>query len=391
MQALGPARRSPCSGSRGLDHTCRVQGRATWRTMDKLAPYEHYLAHSVVDRFEHALLVQGVVDGTLPGWLAVDSREEPRALLASIPGAHYLLGDPGNLAWNAAVSDMVVGEILPRGKQAGWAVLNLHYAPDVWEDLLDSIFAEAVVVKNHQRFFRFRQRRVDWRVCLPARFSLRQLDAELFGQHLGPNLERIRESLEEDYGSLVRFLEYGFGFCLLDGDEIASWCTTDCISGQRCELGVYTDRRYRRRGLATAVVAATVDHCLANDLPEIGWHCWSQNLASAAVARRVGFEEVGQHRAVHVWMNPVDGHLVNGNLALLRGAYREAAEHYERAFNIRKLQGDDPKTSLLDWKDGEHVYRYHAACAWALTGDSVVSWRHLELALEAGTFRLAGY
>jgi hypothetical protein len=51
--------------------------------MHRLDPSELHLTLAIVEGFDHAPLVQGVVEGTLPGWVAVDRREEPRALLAS--------------------------------------------------------------------------------------------------------------------------------------------------------------------------------------------------------------------------------------------------------------------------------------------------------------------
>ena len=46
---------------------------------------------------------------------------------------------------------------------------------------------------------------------------------------------------------------------------------------------------YRRRGLATIVVAATVAHALAAGYHEVGWHCSEDNQGSQGVAEKVGF------------------------------------------------------------------------------------------------------
>jgi tetratricopeptide (TPR) repeat protein len=83
---------------------------------------------------------------------------------------------------------------------------------------------------------------------------------------------------------------------------------------------------------------------------------------------------------------------INGNLALMREDYREAAEFYEKAFALLAESGtQDKQYSLLDWKDTEATYRYHAAYAWALAGNKDAALRNLEKAWAKGSFRQGGY
>jgi len=75
------------------------------------------------------------------------------------------------------------------------------------------------------------------------------------------------------------------------------------VVGRRAEVGIYTAPDHRGKGLATAAVAAAVEHCLQRGIDHIGWHCWSPNEASFRTARRVGFEHVLDHYGLEVWMN----------------------------------------------------------------------------------------
>lgn len=360
--------------------------------LQKLEPGEYHIALPILSSVEHALIAQTVAEGTTPGWVAVDSREQPRTVLASAPAAEYVIGDCSSPEFNQALVSLITEEIIPQGRQKGWAVFNLHYWPDGWEQVLDVVFANTVVVKNYQRYFKFAKRCVEWQGMLPAGFTLHQINGKLLEQEHLENVARIRGSAEGDFGSVEAFLQRGFGLCLLHGDVVASWCTSDAASGNRCELGIHTDRRYRRRGLATIALAATVDHCLAQGLTEIGWHCWSQNLPSAAVAEKVGFEEVTRHHAIHIWLNPIDGLLVNGNLALMRYQFAEAAGLYEQAFGEKEaLAAEAQPPYLLQRPGAEMAYRFKAACARALAGEQDAALVELEKALEAGTDRWAGY
>jgi RimJ/RimL family protein N-acetyltransferase len=358
--------------------------------LQKLALADHAMAAPVLEGVEHALLVQAVIEGSAPGWIAVDRREAPRSVFASAAGAHYVLGDASNPAFNAALAELIHGQILPHARQAGWAVFNLHYYPNHWEAVLDELLGDAPVVKNYQRFFRLQQPAVAWRERVPPGFRLCRVDGDLLGEASLDDVERLRGFVEGTYASLEAFLELGLGMCALHNQQIVSWCTTDCVVGQRCEVGIRTREPYRRQGLGTLVAAAMVDACLSRGLTEIGWHCWSQNLASAATAEKVGFREVLQHHAVHLWLNPVDGLLVKANLALMRGEARAAAELYEQAF-ARRETVEAGRPGLMGQRTPEATYFYHAACAWALAGDHDAALRNLERALAKGSFRQAGY
>jgi RimJ/RimL family protein N-acetyltransferase len=82
----------------------------------------------------------------------------------------------------------------------------------------------------------------------------------------------------------------GFGYALLEGPAVASWCLTVFASGQAREVGLATVEAYRGRGYATRVAAACLEQCLrAGCVPH--WQCREDNLPSRAVAEKVGFVE----------------------------------------------------------------------------------------------------
>lgn len=358
----------------------------------QLDPSEYHRALPVVEGIEHLLYVHAIIAGVTPGAIYVDDPVNPQRLLVSSPDGHFLVGDENDAAFNDALAEMIKGKIIPAGRAAGWARFNLQYHPNGWEEKLDAVFADTVVVKDYQHFYRFRRPRVDWRERLPAGLQLRRVDADLLQQDHRDNVARLRDHAEDSFGSVEAFLEHGFGFCILQGDDIASWCLCDCAIGSRCEIGIHTDPKYRRRGLATAAAAGAVEYCLSRGFTHIGWHCWSSNHPSAATAERVGFEQVMQHHGIFVWLNPVDGHLANGNLALMRNEFKKAAESYEKAFALRAAQAPDVrKPYLLANRAAEATYYDRAACAWALAGERDAALRNLERALDARALWYAGF
>ena len=59
--------------------------------------------------------------------------------------------------------------------------------------------------------------------------------------------------------------------------------------GHSCELGIATIEGYRCQGLATLTGTAIIRHALAQSINDIGWHCWANNEASIATAKKLGF------------------------------------------------------------------------------------------------------
>jgi len=354
----------------------------------RLRENEYESARPVIEGVEHALAAQAVIEGTCPGSVYVDDVAAPETVFASTPEGHYLVGYEHNEAFNRALQELIAETILPQGNEAGWWYFLLHYFPNSWEEKLDVMFEERRVVKDYQEFYRFREQRVDWKDGVPAGFCMRRVDGDLLGRSDLRNINRVKGWAEGNFGSIEKFLKRGFGFCLLHGDDIVSWCIADCVSGSRCEIGIHTDERYRRRGFATLTVAAAVDYCLANGLTHIGWHCWSSNFLSAATARKVGFEKVLDHHAFHVWFNEVDSLLVNGNIRFMREQFREAAEWYEEAFRVLEAASQDTLGShLLSEKRDAVRYYYQAASAWALVGERDSALRNLNKAIDGSSLR----
>jgi GNAT superfamily N-acetyltransferase len=193
--------------------------------------------------------------------------------------------------------ELVEERILPRGREAQWGYFCLHYPDRAWETAIAEVLRGKGAKISSQIYFTLGHLKVDWRAGLPDGFLMRPVDAALLSSDELHNVERVRNWAVGNFGSVDRFVSHGFGFCLVHGDVIVSWCMADCVSGRRCEIGIHTDERYRRRGFATRTAGRAVAHCLEAGLTDIGWHCWRDNVASAATAEAVGFKRTLEHCA----------------------------------------------------------------------------------------------
>ena len=92
------------------------------------------------------------------------------------------------------------------------------------------------------------------------------------------------------WGDYDRFDAHGFGFCAMMGETIASIAFSVVVSSRQTNIGVGTAPSHRRRGLAALTCAAFITESLRRGLLPT-WDSDAANLASAALAKRLGFKE----------------------------------------------------------------------------------------------------
>jgi GNAT superfamily N-acetyltransferase len=126
---------------------------------------------------------------------------------------------------------------------------------------------------------------------IPPGCELKRLDHSLSKQILGRNF------LARLYGSIQLALEWGYGLCLVRGDELLCEAFAGPAAGGVIEIGVETAPHHMRKGYATLTCA----HLIA-EMEGWGystyWNCDKGNLASAALARRLGYRLEKEYKLV---------------------------------------------------------------------------------------------
>ena len=296
------------------------------------------------------LSVAAVLAGTAPGQIWADDPGEPRVALLRSPEGYYVAGDAGHAEGYAALK-----ETLPHH---AYLILD----PPAWACVLDRVWVNRAA-RRHPRLHLLLQsfHLPHWRDLVPEGYQLTAVNRALLARTELENHDAVAEWVE-GWHSVDDFERNGFGCCLVYEREatIASWCIADSVLGGRCEMGVTTDRRHRRHGLATAVVSAAVEQCLERGFDEIGWHCLRSNAGSIAVARKVGFQVERAYDGYSSFLpaeNPAD---------LTPDEYRDWALHYER------VTGDGLG------------YSFNAAEAWAMAGEPERALAYLRRLPEMG-------
>jgi RimJ/RimL family protein N-acetyltransferase len=231
------------------------------------------------DLARYHLSILSTLDGTTPGGVWVDDATQPEVAFMETVEGDFVTGN--------ALSDRSDDDL--RDTIPVDAALILEH--EGWEARLPQIWSNNLARAHRRHHYVCRELQLtDWASLIPQGFELIRA-AELLDARELKNYGRLMEVFD-NFGSPDAFTRHGFGLCLTDGETIVTRCLTDCTSGSRCEIGIWTDPTYRRRGLAAATVAAMVEHCLSEGFEQIGWHCLENNLGSIRTAERVGFSKV---------------------------------------------------------------------------------------------------
>jgi len=134
--------------------------------------------------------------------------------------------------------------------------------------------------------------RLDGFVCqVPPDCMIYRLDRNLILRtEWGPNDVKF-------WGGLDMWEKTCRGYCLMRGEEILSEATVGPAALNLYEPGVFTQKNQRGKGYGTAVTAR-----LIQDIEEKGgqsfWNCAKQNLASAAIARKLDYRIEKEYRCM---------------------------------------------------------------------------------------------
>jgi GNAT superfamily N-acetyltransferase len=124
---------------------------------------------------------------------------------------------------------------------------------------------------------------------LPDGCEVQPLDRRLFER------SEDRDFYSGLYGSAERALEHVSARFLMCGDEICCEAYAYFAALGTIEIAVSTREPYRRRGYATIACAALIQECERQGY-QTYWNCAKQNLASADLARKLGYRAEREYR-----------------------------------------------------------------------------------------------
>jgi GNAT superfamily N-acetyltransferase len=128
-----------------------------------------------------------------------------------------------------------------------------------------------------------RERLQSFVAAVPPEFEIRRVTSEGLASY-----EAIEKALVGNFRTNERFLDRGFGFGAWHNGRYVAGCSTFTLASGKAEIEIDTVPEFRRRGLARAVAAAMILHCLEHGIEP----CWdAHNEMSSALALQLGFTD----------------------------------------------------------------------------------------------------
>ena len=258
----------------------------------KLGEKEYKKVHSLFTKPHLNLVIDAVVEGNSPGQIWVDDITNPKtAFMWDKAHCYYLAGSADNGKFNTELKEFILKKIIPQAKANNRLVFKVYYTSKNWESEIESMFLDASLKKRERVLYSFTKSRIpDCKDEITSELCIKPIDKKLIKNCNLENITAVVGEIKSCWNSIDDFLRNGFGFCLIQDQVIACWCTAEYVSGNKCGIGIETAKLYRGRGFARLTTCAFVDYCITNNiLPH--WDSWKDNLPSIAVAEKVGFKK----------------------------------------------------------------------------------------------------
>jgi hypothetical protein len=244
---------------------------------------------------DHNLVLGSILAGITPAPIYVDDPQHPKAAFTWFKYRAFLAGNPDSSSFITELANLLRSELISAALRRGIDACILDFTEPAWVNALPQLFPGLQPIQALRQFYVCCSLPVSAAPQLPEGFSLLPVDAVLLAR---TDLKRITELKEETCSerlSVEDFLAHSFGYCIIYHDELVCWCLSEYNTGDKCEVGVATAEPYQRRSLATIATRALLEHAFRSGYNHVGWHCWSRNTPSGALASRAGFTLEQEH------------------------------------------------------------------------------------------------
>lgn len=228
-------------------------------------------------------LADAVLDG-MTGRAWTDDTQTPNVGVLEFPRIQLFLpgGDPTHLTARAWLEE------LPKPAA-------LVFTSDGWEAALKEAHRKGIVELPRYAFTSENLRVNHLRDLVgqvPAGYTLERLNlAE--ARQLAQEGSRFTADHFINFNTIDKFINQGFGFCIIHEGQIVSLATTFLVCKLGVEIQINTRDGHQRKGLATVVAARLILHCLDLNL-DPNWDAAIES--SVGLAEKLGYTSQGEYR-----------------------------------------------------------------------------------------------
>jgi len=265
----------------------------------ELAKKDFIQIKPIVQHLMHYINISAYLKGFGRGRIWVNNKTKPKsAVIWDLTNTFiFLAGDAENQTFNDSFRQLITDVITPYFLEKKINLIYFFPGSTDWEKQIPEILDDREwgkrlidhYIYNPTNFHLIK----DWSNNLPPHHQMIQITKEFLKRDNLTNFDTIDYSISAVWQSTERFLKDGIGFCLVDNESIASWCVTDYVIDDHCELYIETFEGYQKKGYGTLVASAVIEECLKKNYI-VHWHCWESNIGSIKTALKVGFDLKGK-------------------------------------------------------------------------------------------------
>ncbi|WP_369436236.1 GNAT family N-acetyltransferase [Lysinibacillus fusiformis] len=337
-----------------------------------------YKAAGLFEALKHHLSIKGVIKGIVPGRVFV-SNDCASALLKS-PQGIFLGGSTENNQFFEEANNLIKEELLPELASNGELDYVLFYPTDgKWDGITQIVMKDLLPMRSGRMTFTHNLSSID----VTAGNSIVPINSNFLQRQDLLGLSEVIDEILENWPSIEAYEDKGFGCVAIQytdqGPTIISWCLTDWVVDDECEIGIETDKNYQGNGWARKTALGVLALAKQRGIRKVGWQCWSNNIASQRTALSVGFKLLADFPVLFGWNYPLNNLLVNGN-HYMRGDHKyDVEKDYARAAWSYAQALDKG----WDW-NGDIALYWNAACMFYLSGELEKAKHYYKKAKEKG-------
>ena len=217
------------------------------------------------------ILINSILEGH-SGIALANSKTNPRVAQLTLTGWAILGGDATHPTAQKLVQQLSEMWIIPISE--AWRELIFQVHGQHLEQMHSITFSPESLNLKHLRNLQ-KQIRFDCHIQRVDISLANQLRNEGFTSFAG-------------FSSLTDFAERGIGFCATINDRIISYAVSLIQCRERIDIGVETHPDFRNKGIATAVAAKLLVHCIEHGIyPH--WSASYENATSIYLAEKLGY------------------------------------------------------------------------------------------------------
>lgn len=233
---------------------------------------------------DHFPLLKSILSEKKKGRVYVNNLEElSAAAIISEDIWFYLLGTENDEHFNNRLVNIIIQKTIKQEKPLLWFGIS-----ESWKKRLETY--DLLSIKDFPRV----QYEFNYDKYIINSFAIPTYRLEPISKENVRKVFEFNEQIKGFWGTEENFIEYGFGFILLDKGNIVGHVHSASVEDGEVEIDIQTNKAYRDKGVATYLASCLINECIKRDLiPK--WDCAVSNEPSNKLAIKLGFQKIKEY------------------------------------------------------------------------------------------------